>query len=122
MIKYLTVPTLKFDRGKLSSKEIDKRVRFASKKQYSVWGDKVIARDPYTKRALATQALMAEMQKYPYAMLVSFINDYKAGGYGVYEKYPQGLRNILSMCMYRVADYEYALSILPVKYRRDRTE
>lgn len=122
MVEYLTATTLKFDHGKLSSKEIDRRVLFASKKQYSVWDDKVIARDPYTKRALVTQAIMAEMQKYPYAMLVSFINDCKVGVYGSFKEYPQGLHNILNICMHRVYDYEYALSILPVKYRRDRTE
>lgn len=122
MIKYVTVSTLKFDRGKLSDKELDKRVRFASKKQYSVCGDREIARDLYTKRAINTQTILKEMQKYPYDMLVSFLEDYKANKYETYKKYSQGLRDLIRHGDNDVGDYEYALSILPLKYRNVRTE
>lgn len=115
MIKYLTVPTLKFCSGKLSGKEIDKRVRFASKKQYSVWSNSVIERDYYTKRALNTQALMAETQKYPYTMLVSFLEDRERPRYALSEKYPRGLCELLRR--YSNDDIKYVLSILPFKYR-----
>lgn len=115
MIKYLTVPTLKFCRGELSNKEIDKRVKFASKKQYSEWGNRAIERDYYTKRALNTQALMAGMQEYPYTMVISFLEDWERPRRGLYEKYPRGLRELLSK--YSDNDIKYVLSILPFKYR-----
>ena len=119
MIEYLTVPTLKFDRGKLSNKELDKKVRFASKKQYSVWNNSVIDRDFYAKRALNTQTLMLEMQKYPYTVLVSFLENYKACKYWYGEPDPLGLRDLMrhGIRYDNIKNYEYALSILPLKYR-----
>ena len=121
MIKYITVPTLKFNRGALSDKELDKRVKFASKKQYSAWDNRMIDRDVYTKGAIKTQMLLQEMQKYPYDMLLSFLEDYKGCKHGLNKKYPQGLCDLLMRGKNPVTNYEYALSILPLKYRNVRT-